>query len=378
MRERSVFRPVRLLLMITVLCLGLPLCASAVETGTCGEHLTWTLADNGVLTIAGFGEMDDWTAAPWPDPAAVTRVAFMGEPGQVTTMTDLGEETVVESYDGITSIGDHAFDGCTALTEAEIPATVTRIGESAFADCALLAEAVLPDSVTSIGRGCFSRCASLTSVRLPVGITEISSAMFSNCTGLTEVIFPTGLKTVGGNAFEGCTGLTAVTLPPRTASVGMSAFMNCTGLTSVSFGESLTVIGDMAFYGCTSLKVIILPATVGEIKYRAFHNCAVTAILYGGTAEQWGQIVISSTGNGCLTTAALHCGIGDALILPDDLTVIGPQAFANLPEVGAIRIPAGVTTIAADAFDPGVILFVPAGSDWVQWAAANGYTAIEE
>ncbi|MBQ6173320.1 MAG: leucine-rich repeat protein [Clostridia bacterium] len=374
MRERSVFRPVRLLLMITVLCLGLPLCASAVETGTCGEHLTWTLADNGVLTIAGFGEMDDWTAAPWPDPAAVTRVAFMGEPGQVTTMTDLGEETVVESYDGITSIGDHAFDGCLALTAVEIPDTVTRIGASAFAGCSSLAAAVIPDSVTELGSGCFSGCGALASAHIPGGITVLPSALFMGCASLTGVDFPASLQTIGGNAFADCVGLTSVTLPSGTLSIGKSAFMYCTGLTHVSFGGSLTDIGEMAFYGCSSLKTVALPATLGTIGYGAFRNCGVTDIFFDGTAEELQAV----TGKENLQGATVHCNLGNALILPDQTEVIGAQAFRNLPEVPAIHIPAGVTSIAADAFDPDVILFFPAGSGWLQWAADNGYTAFGE
>ena len=43
---------------------GLPvqefsLTASAAESGTCGENLTWTLDDEGTLTISGTGAMDN-------------------------------------------------------------------------------------------------------------------------------------------------------------------------------------------------------------------------------------------------------------------------------------------------------------------------------
>ena len=30
------------------------------------------------------------------------------------------------------------------------------------------------------------------------------------------------------------------------------------------------------------------------------------------------------------------------------------------------------------AFDPGVLLIVPVGSDWMQWAANHGYQAVDE
>lgn len=31
-------------------------------SGTCGDNLTWELSEDGVLTISGTGEMDDWTS----------------------------------------------------------------------------------------------------------------------------------------------------------------------------------------------------------------------------------------------------------------------------------------------------------------------------
>lgn len=43
-----------------------------------------------------------------------------------------------------------------------------------------------------------------------------------------------------------------------------------------------------------------------------------------------------------------------------------------------LSIPAGVTSIATDAFDPGIVLIVPSGSTWVQWAADNGFACVEE
>ena len=35
--------------------------AAASSSGTCGDDLTWTLTDDGVLTISGTGPMTDYT-----------------------------------------------------------------------------------------------------------------------------------------------------------------------------------------------------------------------------------------------------------------------------------------------------------------------------
>ena len=66
--------------------------------------------------------------------------------------------------DSVTSIGTHAFFGCTSLTSIAIPDSVTGIGFRTFALCGSLTSITIPDSVTSIGRNAFEYCGSLTAV----------------------------------------------------------------------------------------------------------------------------------------------------------------------------------------------------------------------
>lgn len=86
------------------------------KKGTCGENLTWVLDDEGTLTISGTDAMTNFAfgESPWYRNAAIKNV-------------------VIE--EGVTSIGDDAFDGCTELTSVAIPASVTAIGDLAFIDC---------------------------------------------------------------------------------------------------------------------------------------------------------------------------------------------------------------------------------------------------
>ena len=53
--------------------------------------------------------------------------------------------------DGVTSIGNYAFHGCSSLTSINIPDSVTDIGDEAFFGCSSLKSVTIPDSVTSIG-----------------------------------------------------------------------------------------------------------------------------------------------------------------------------------------------------------------------------------
>lgn len=65
---------------------------------------------------------------------------------------------------GVTSIGDHAFSGCSDLTSLTIPASVTSIGDGAFDYCTRLKTVKIPASVTSIGDIVFNCCYSLRDV----------------------------------------------------------------------------------------------------------------------------------------------------------------------------------------------------------------------
>ena len=83
----------------------------------------------------------------------------------------------------VTSIGDHAFSGCSSLTQITIPEGVTSIGDHAFSDCLSLTQIAIPEGVTSIGDYAFAFCSSLKEITIPEGVTSIGNGAFFICSG---------------------------------------------------------------------------------------------------------------------------------------------------------------------------------------------------
>ena len=181
----------------------------------------------------------------------------------------------------VTSIGDHAFYGCSSLTSVDIPNAVTSIGSAAFRNCSNLTSVEIGNSVTSIGNSAFQDCSSLTAVDIPNSVTSIGGYAFSGCFGLTSVKIGNSVRTIGGHAFSGCSGLTTVTLPEAIRGIDAFAFSGCSGLTSIAFPQPIyaITIGFYAFSGCSGLTSIEIPYSVQTIENKAFENCTGLKII---------------------------------------------------------------------------------------------------
>ena len=327
-----------------------------VDSGACGDNLTYTLDSNGVLTISGTGDMQN--------------SSFEWNKKQIKS---------VIINDGVTSIGNDAFSSCSGLTSVTIPDSVTSIGSSAFNGCSGLTSVTIPDSVTSIGSSAFSSCSGLTSLIIPDSVTNISDSAFSNCTSLTSVTIPDSIISIGDSAFSRCDGLTSLTIPDSVTSIGNSAFSDCYGLTSITIGNNVTSIGYGVFRNCYSLTDITVSSD--NIAYHSTNNCLIeteSKTLILGCKNS----VIPS--NGSVTDigyqAFFYCTGLTNITIPNSVTSIGGSAFdfcRNLTEVNfstRTDIPALESPDVFDNTPDNLAIKVP--SDLVdQWKAATNWDA---
>ena len=240
------------------------------------QELTSVTIPESVTSIGNYAFMYCWDLTSITIPESVTSIGSSA----FASCTGLSSVTIGNS---VTSIGDGAFYGCTGLTEFKgkfatddhCSLIVNDTLFIAFAPKCEVTEYVIPNGVRTIGDWAFDGCTGLTSVTIPDGVTFIGRNAFSSCKSLTSVTIGESVTTIGNRAFASCKSLTSVTIPDGVTFIGGHAFSFCTGLTSVTIPDGVTYIGECAFYDCDGLtSVTAYNPTPVDIRYAFLYvNC---------------------------------------------------------------------------------------------------------
>ena len=178
-----------------------------------------------------------------------------------------GNNLSVTVREGVRTIGESVFSGCSFITSISLPESLTSIGRSAFYNCRGLSAVTIPAAVTEIGEHAFRECKNLTSMESPAGITRIAPYTFQLCSGLTAVSLPDGLTEIGDYAFGNCTGLTAFTIPASVTTIGNRAFEYCTSLDEVLCKPATPPGGGTyMFYYASDCPIYVPSASVEAYK----------------------------------------------------------------------------------------------------------------
>ena len=289
-------------IFLTVFLLaGLLTVPAAAASDSCGESLTWSFdKETATLTISGSGPMDDFTYAsvPW----ILYRLAI--------------QHIIVE--DGVTSIGNNAFNTCTAAVDVSLPKELTAIGNNAFFGCSALETITFPEGLATIGSFAFSYCSGLTEITLPDSVKTVGTKAFAACKELTSIQLSAGLEAIENEAFTDCIALTTVTIPESVTKIGQYTFANCEALAEITLPDTLTSIGSGAFSGCSSLQTITLPHSLDTLGSWAFHRC--TALESAALPAS-----LTTVPSNCFS----QCSALQSITLHAETVVIDPFAFSQ-------------------------------------------------
>ena len=229
MNKKRILKVVSALVLAVLMITVLASCAvggSSVAKDESGKHgeLSWEYKKDGqTLTINGKGAMKDFTGnedIAWKNVVTSVKKVVVG--------------------DKITSIGNYAFFGMTALEEVELPEGITRIGKFSFAFTSALTGIDIPDSVKTIGEGAFET-SGLVSVSLPASIETIEPKTFMYCDDL-ETVIGGGVKEIKGKAFAYCYELDEVKLSDGKPKTAADAFYKAKADTKVTaYDNKVTV-----------------------------------------------------------------------------------------------------------------------------------------
>ena len=326
------------------------------DCGASGDNVQFELdLTTGVLTISGSGAMANYASenAPWYAlRASITSI-------------------VVE--DGVTAIGNYAFEDCSNLVNVTISNDVASFGQRAFYNCTKLATLTLPTSITAIAARLFEGCTKLSTISIPNNVTAINSYAFLGCSKLSSVSM-SNVASIGQESFNGCASLTNITLPETLTTIGQSAFKNC-GLTSITIPRNVTTITCYngtttysTFEGCSSLTTIVwnartITAGFAKITYSGTHYAVpfesiktqITSITFGPNVEAIPNYLCHGMNNGSFTSVTI----------PASVTSIGAETFEGCTSLttvtsNAIEKPSISSSTFPTAVESAATLYVPA------------------
>ena len=346
-------------------------------TGMCGDDLHWVLEEDGTLSLFGTGAM--WDGQPWQAYAQQIRRVILP--------------------DGLTRIGENAFEGSSALARVWIPASVEQVREDAFSGCLALERVgyggsreawptvqigsgnealeramlyysasgtcgiavtwTLSDGVLELrGRGALEKYSLdkrpgwyeerdiIDRVVIENGITEISAYAFCD-TAVEQAEIPGSINYIKSYAFSN-TKLREIAFPEGTDStmglhIAGLAFGSCSALQRISLPKGFIDIADGAFSGCGALMEYLVDpecdcyhAVNGVLFYRE----TVLADYPAGKPES-GYTVPSGV-KSIAIGAFDGCRALEHLTIPEGVTSIGSGAFSNCTGLVSVTIPASL------------------------------------
>lgn len=323
--------------------------------------------------------------------------------------------------DGVTSIGEGAFSGCSGLASITFGSSVSSIGKDAFNNTNLKKIIWLPNtppsgadyakgtmnyvsndqySFKNVNKVVYPYLSSYFDVDgiryVPVNPSERTcdaiACVYDESAAQTKISSTVKFKTIE---------MTVQKIQPYVAydndfiesltidydgEIPNRAFYGCTNLKDLSLGDKVTAIGSSAFADCKSIENLVIPNAVTSIGETAFSGCTgLTSVKIGNGTTSIGQSAFS----GCTGLVSVKMGSGGSTIdqyafsgcsVLNELTIgtqvkdIKDNAFENCMALQEVTIPKSVTSIGNYVFSgcEGLIKFIIADREEVLQLGSNG------
>lgn len=296
--------------------------------------------------------------------------------------------------EGTEIIGRFAFGKMENLTRLVLPKSIKKIDSHAFFDCEKLADIQGIELVSEVGDKIFTDDSWVGGRSVPYEknvpvLIHDSTVLRYNDLSEKVIRIPDGITRIGDSAFFGENDndhVEEIILPSSVTVIEKAAFSGRKKLKKVNIPEGVKEIPDSVFAFCEQMEVINIPASVEKIDIRAFptyyaaspylegHPCALRAIEVDPanknycsvngmllTADQSELLFIPNRAQGRgfeipagVKTISDRLATGNEalveLILPDSVTEIQGDAFANCGNLEKVVFPEGLETIGAYAF----------------------------
>ena len=162
-------------------------------------------------------------------------------------------------------------------------------------------------------------------------------------------------RTIGNNAFERSKKLKKIVFPSGLTSIGDYAFCCCETLSGSELPDGLINIGIFAFDGVQCAYTVNLPKTVETLGGMAFpENWTIISDKENPHLIYHDGFYLSHGGKRIeYCTKASENGL---IIIPEQITAIGPAVFYGRENIRRVILPKGLHTIGAHAFEKAVNL----------------------
>lgn len=260
--KRAIRTTVSLLLAVVMLFgMGHPAFADSrqpIESGLCGDNVSWSYFEGGELVISGQGEI--WDACPPLPPIGDIEPPSLPDDDEEQNWPEGGSGTDLPSEDL-----DPDPD-CPNISADDSSADLPNIVEgTALRASNVEAEGIGTELGADISWG--ERASStvkwqkyrnqIQTVKVGEGVTRVGREVFAGHE-IREAALSQGLKEIGESAFENCVRLESIRIP-----------------------SGVTKIEDFVFLGCKMLKCAWIPASVEEIGLDVFKECNSAFAIYG-------------------------------------------------------------------------------------------------